>query len=139
MEVIAERPLTLLQVGASPVKMRAFVEALEELLPAASSGRVVVCASFLARIHDAREPVAILARSGRVSALVATACETVGDAADLDPDEVIGIARQVRPELEAWAVRGAEAAVAKARSLACAEGDVLVLVGNGLGARTPPT
>ena len=39
----------------------------------------------LARIHDAREPVAILARSGRVSALVATACETVGDAADLDP------------------------------------------------------
>ena len=139
MEVIAERPLTLLQVGASPVKMRAFVEALDELLPAASSGRVVVCASFLARIHDAREPVAILARSGRVSALVATACETVGDAADLDPDEVIGIARQVRPELEAWAVRGAEAAVAKARSLACAEGDVLVLVGNGLGARTPPT
>lgn len=138
MEVIAERPLTLLQVGASPVKMRAFVEALDELLPA-SSGRVVVCASFLARIHDAREPVAILARSGRVSALVATACETVGDAADLDPDEVIGIARQVRPELEAWAVRGAEAAVAKARSLAGAGGDVLVLVGNGLGARPRPT
>jgi len=29
--------------------------------------------------------------------------------------------------------------VAKARSLACAEGDVLVLVGNGLGASTRPT
>ena len=135
MEVIATRPLTLLQVGASAVKMRGFVEALTELLPARPKARVIVCASFLARIHAAREPVAILARAEFLTSLVATSCEVAGDAADLAPREVIALARQARPELEGHAESDPEAAVAKARALAVGDGDVLVILGNGLGAR----
>lgn len=135
MEVIGARPLTLLQVGASAVKMRGFADALAELLPPGSPGRVVVCASFLARIHAAREPVAILARAPRVSALVVTACEASGDAADLDPEAAATTAREARPDLDVRAVPDPDDAVATARALADREGDVLILVGNGLGAR----
>lgn len=133
MEVIAERPLTLLQVGASSVKMRAFVDAMSELLP--PDGRVVACASFLARVYEGRDPVAILARAPWLAALVTTACETTGDAADLPPAEVVEIARRVRPGIAAEAVEDPAAAVARAKELAAARGCAVVLVGNGLGAR----
>lgn len=132
LEVIGTQPLTVLQVGASAVKMRAFVEALTEIVP--RGAKVVACASFLGRIHAAREPVAILAHAPWLHALVATACETSGDAADLDADEVVSVARRERPELDARAERDPDTAVALARSLAGDEGAV-VIVGNGLGAR----
>lgn len=131
MELVAHAPLTLLQVGASAVKMRGFVDALGELLP--RGGRVVACASFLARIHDAQAPVAILARAPWLSALVVTACAREGDAADLDPEAVAAIARRARPELAVHAEPSCEAAVATARALALSQGAALALVGNGIG------
>jgi folylpolyglutamate synthase/dihydropteroate synthase len=135
MEVLAARPLTLRQVGASAVKMRGFVKALDDLLPPGAPGRVVVCASFLARIHDALEPVSVLARAPRVAALVATSCATTGDAADLDPTAVLAAARSARPDLPVFAAPDPDVAVSMARALAAGPDDVLVLVGNGLGAR----
>lgn len=135
MEVIGERPLTLLQVGASAVKMRGFADALGEL----GGAPVVACASFLARIHGARDPVAILAGAPGVEALVATAVATHGDAADLDPREVVTLARRARPGLAAEAVDGPGDAVARARALAVERGAVLAIVGNGLGAWLQPT
>ncbi len=132
MEVVGERPTTLLQVGASAVKMRAFAEALAELLP---RGRAVVCASFLARIHAPFEPVVALARAPRLAALVVTACEAAGDAADLAPEAAARAAREAAPNLDVRAVGDPGEAVAAARALAAGDDDVLVLVGNGLGAR----
>jgi len=132
MEVIGARPTTLLQVGASAVKMRAFADALDELIP---RGRVVVCATFLARIHAPFDPVAALARAPRVSALVATACEVSGDAADLDPEAVARAAREAAPGLDVRAVGDPREALAAARAMATGDDDVLILVGNGLGAR----
>ena len=85
--------------------------------------------------RDDREPVAILARAPRVSALVVTACEASGDAADLDPEAAATTAREARPDLDVRAVPDPDDAVAAARALADREGDVLILVGNGLGAR----
>lgn len=135
MEVLSTRPLTLLQVGASAVKMRGFVDALSELIDAQGGARVVACGSFLARIHDATEPVSILARAPWLSALFATACEISGDAADLDGEAVVAVAKRVRPELAAFARGDPETALRDARALADATGATLVIVGNGLGAR----
>lgn len=132
MEVIGERPTTLLQVGASAVKMRAFAEALAELAP---RGRVVVVASFLARIHAPFEPVAALARAPRLTALLATACASHGDAADLLPEAVARAAREAAPGLAVEAIDDPQAAIVRARAMAIGEDDTLVFVGNGMGAR----
>lgn len=137
MEVIEERPLTVLQIGASAMKMRGFVDALAELVATrGQAGRVVVCASFLARIHEPWEPIDILARAPEIDALIVTAVERTGDAADLAPNEVAARARRARPSLEVTAIDDPLRALAAARERARAESDVLIVVGNGIGALT---
>lgn len=126
MDVVGERPTTVLQVGESTAKMRGFVEAIAPL----PAKRIVACATFLARVQDAWSLPEVLARAP-LAMLVVTQTAHGGDAGDLDPHEVAARLRASVPGLRVVAEPDPLRALATARAEAGADG-VLLVVGSGL-------
>lgn len=131
MQRVASSPTTILTVGATRIKAEGTVSTLRDLL---AGGRVVLCLTEMARVEGARRAVEILGEIPGLSAAVTTRVERNGENADADPATLASWLRAAHPALRVRAIDDPDEAIAVARTLADPARDVVLLVGNGLGA-----
>lgn len=132
LQVLGRQPLELLCVASSRPKVQAMLDSLEPLFDG-PRGRMVIVMSLLDRVHAKEEVAAYVAAHPRLRALVTTQCEYPDDSRDLPAEQLAHIAGRALPGLEVWAEPDPAQAIQRAREK-LKEGDLLLLLGNGLAA-----
>jgi dihydrofolate synthase/folylpolyglutamate synthase len=129
MQRVDDDPITLVNVAMSHTKVQATLEAASALL--VDDARLIVVAHFLERVHRVRDCAADIARHARVAALVPTANHHDPRAINVPAATLAEWAREANAELTIEAIEPPAAALLRARQLARAAVDIVVVIGDG--------